>query len=312
MTFKKHTAFKVILGLVSVIVSYVLAVYIAETYFFDKLYYQKSISFGYWNSRPLELFGARSEYIRIFENFDPTHFPKILGATTDETYKIAIIGDSWTWGQGIKADERYSRLLEKKLRKNNVVIHEYALPGDNMIQQLEKYTLLSRYGNYDLYIFQFFNNDILIGQSNYYPKLEKELLSTCSKGEYIYDAEATLLYETTIKNAWSNEANLCIVDEAIRRFPDNALYVFFDNYDSYSMNYNVPFADMFHKVGKKTVDLAETKVAIAVLEDLLKTEKSFDKLYVSSIERHPSALAHRLFADALYETLIKEHLVIAQ
>jgi lysophospholipase L1-like esterase len=50
-------------------------------------------------------------------------------------YRIAVVGDSFTWGQGIERDERFSNRLEQSLGDGYEVLN-FAIPGDNMPEHL--------------------------------------------------------------------------------------------------------------------------------------------------------------------------------
>jgi lysophospholipase L1-like esterase len=51
-------------------------------------------------------------------------------------YRIAVVGDSFTWGQGIEVGERFSNLLESFLGPRFEVLN-FGLPGDNMPEHLD-------------------------------------------------------------------------------------------------------------------------------------------------------------------------------
>ena len=52
-------------------------------------------------------------------------------------YRIAVIGDSFTWGQGIEARERFSNLLEGFLGPRYEVLN-FGIPGNNMPEHLNE------------------------------------------------------------------------------------------------------------------------------------------------------------------------------
>ena len=55
---------------------------------------------------------------------------------TPRTYRIAIVGDSFTWGQGIEAPERFSNLIEGSLGPGYEVLN-FGRPGDDMPEHLD-------------------------------------------------------------------------------------------------------------------------------------------------------------------------------
>ncbi len=52
-----------------------------------------------------------------------------------QRYRIVVVGDSFTWGQGIERDERFSNRLERMLGPSYEVLN-FGIPGDNMPEHL--------------------------------------------------------------------------------------------------------------------------------------------------------------------------------
>jgi len=50
-------------------------------------------------------------------------------------YRIAVVGDSFTWGAGIERDERFSNVLEASLGPRYEVLN-FGIPGNNMREHL--------------------------------------------------------------------------------------------------------------------------------------------------------------------------------
>jgi hypothetical protein len=53
-----------------------------------------------------------------------------------DRYRIAVVGDSFTWGQGIEAGERFSNLIEGSLGPRHEVFN-FGRPGNNMPEHLD-------------------------------------------------------------------------------------------------------------------------------------------------------------------------------
>ena len=60
-----------------------------------------------------------------------------VGPKNPDRYRIAIIGDSFTWGQGIEARDRFSNLLEGFLGSHYEVLN-FGIPGNNMPEHLNE------------------------------------------------------------------------------------------------------------------------------------------------------------------------------
>ena len=60
-----------------------------------------------------------------------------IPARTPGKYRIAVVGDSFTWGQGIEREERFSNLLEQFLGPRYEVFN-FGIAGDNMPEHLTR------------------------------------------------------------------------------------------------------------------------------------------------------------------------------
>ena len=60
-----------------------------------------------------------------------------IGPKDPARYRIAIIGDSYTWGQGLEERERFSNLLEEFLGSGYEVLN-FGMPGDTMPEHLDE------------------------------------------------------------------------------------------------------------------------------------------------------------------------------
>ena len=60
-----------------------------------------------------------------------------IPAKSPQRYRIVVVGDSFTWGQGIERDERFSNRLERMLGPRYEVLN-FGIPGDNMPEHLTR------------------------------------------------------------------------------------------------------------------------------------------------------------------------------
>ena len=53
-------------------------------------------------------------------------------------YRIAVVGDSFTYGQGIAENDRFSRVIERRLNgtKNSYQVYNFGIPGANTVDQI--------------------------------------------------------------------------------------------------------------------------------------------------------------------------------
>src|SRR5688572_5640457 len=232
---------KISLVFLSVLASFHICYFLAEHFFFDKFFYRKSISHGYAPdiASNLSRYGNRARDIVWLQN-KMRGSSENVGLPDDDTYTIAVIGDSVTWGQGIKNDERFSVLLEKKLNKiRKTKVYSYALLGDNFTQTYEKIEFLESLENthkIDLYILALVHNDAFVTPSDrYLPSLSKPIIDNCAKFGLYTETTPTRptagheFYKKITLEALDNPANVCIINKIIENLPQNLIVLEADN-----------------------------------------------------------------------------------
>ncbi len=294
----------ILLATASTILSYAVMKHIAETVFFDKFIYYKSPEFGYWPNEDITLwsFGRRGKDLAELDSFANNiqySVPgNVLGVSSkhDARITIVVIGDSYVWGQGIRDENRFPSVLETKLNKlapTRVV--SLGRQGDGLFDHYAKYEL-ARYAYPDakLYIFGIVDNDITqLAPNSYNETYLQSLISECGK-PFLYVTEG---YPEDMYFS-DSYANVCIMQQTIARLPRrNALY--FD----YGSEYFGQFSDK-----GKNVQVFIQEAGLPFLSsskeigEIAGTDER--KLYVSGIDSHPSVLANRVFADALYRYIV--------
>lgn len=311
------------LGLLSGLLTIKISYFLAETYFFDKFYYYKSIEHGYWipgQKLTLENFGERAlDLIQLDKNFQATkNGERILEINEDEAYTIALIGDSYAWGQGVRFKDTISQLLEKKLnqyKKTTVLSLGYS--GDSILDYFIKYDQLKQTYPIDLYIFMLVENDLLLVK-DYEKRYEQTSIfhdcqSLFPEQKPIYDLSNND-YELRIFNgsdilekewaerfeqSWYSELNLCILDQSLQALPtDNAIF-FISLYrdEENSQPQWKTYREYLNKNQKTVLRSADAKT----LDDYKRFWKKPSKYFSVSPKDsgHPSKTAHRMFADLL-------------
>lgn len=76
-----------------------------------------------------------------------------------DSYRIAVIGDSFTYGNGLEAPQRYTDLLDKWLPRQFEVLN-FGVPGDNTPQHLESLRDDVLPAHPDFVLLQWFVNDV--------------------------------------------------------------------------------------------------------------------------------------------------------
>lgn len=104
----------------------------------------------------------RASHVRLHNHlgfrereFDPVPVP---GA-----YRIAVVGDSFTWGQGLDAPDRLTNRLERALRHEGVAaeVLNFGQPGANLQRNLENLETALDSARPDFVLLQWFENDMM-------------------------------------------------------------------------------------------------------------------------------------------------------
>jgi lysophospholipase L1-like esterase len=274
--------------------------YIASHYFFDKFYFEKSFRYGYWipnDKNPLyQNFGSRAKDIMDLNK-------NISIPIDNKKYNIAIFGDSYVWGQGVLKNQRFPVLLEKQLNKiRPTKVYSFGNSGDNLFENYMKYQMvLKNYGHMDLYIFQFFNNDLVFNTDKHYntDQFLTELTKNCS-GNTIYDPEYNSnnpnqrdqFIESKKSSLDHNSVNYCAYKKLLPLLPkENTIYIDFGNMIE---NWNV-----------------QTSFSTIIDADLNVIEPPYLPIcqsnplvcYVSNNDSHPSAFIHQKYTDILFKEI---------
>lgn len=305
----------ILLAILSSIFAYKLSYYIGENFFFDKLFYKKSIAHGYQVCEPAyceyKRYGKRAEDIAELLKKDFKQSKSVLGKTVDDPFTIAIIGDSYVWGLGVKDNKTLSALLAKKLNKiKKTKVFQLGFPGDGALDNLAKNQLISQEQSIDLYIFVINENDILpLKGSIYAPEHYKQIINLCSDSDnniiYNYnEVEASAPgfdYRDLLEQSYENPQNKCILSHTVSLYPKNAIYFNplwkVDETNSY---YEV-FSEYLKREGLYVLNL-----------ELARNKKEYSKYWqnpkkyfqVSEIETHPSVTANQVYTETLYEEII--------
>jgi lysophospholipase L1-like esterase len=288
---------------------------IAEKYFFDKIFYQKSIAYGYWvedkDLRP-EAFGKRAQDIEELQqraHLTPENSPQILGTCDDHKYVVTVIGDSYVWGQGIKNEERFVEILEKELNKIRPTrVVSLGNSGDNIFDNYIKYLWAKKQYRSDLFVFGMVTNDLLFNLSDRYDeKMYNDLISGCS-GEPIYDKypdsnklntleDQRKEYGDLMDRSYEKQTkNYCALQKVASLLPKEGI-LFFD-------------FDKQKYIGWESLQAYESVIAqhnlpILSLDNLSHPlPEHYSPVWnVSPLDGHPSAYSNQLFAESLFKEI---------
>jgi lysophospholipase L1-like esterase len=130
-------------------------------------------------------------------------------------YRIVVVGDSFTWGQGIERGERFSNLLEQFLGPRYEVFN-FGIPGDNMPEHLTRLTQALTVSP-DFVLLQLYINDFEtpeMERPRSYPLLPEPLGSRLM--------QSSLLYQLT-QGQWTHFQELVGITDSYARYMERNL-----------------------------------------------------------------------------------------
>ncbi|MBU2543420.1 SGNH/GDSL hydrolase family protein [Patescibacteria group bacterium] len=320
---KKFLKFFLILTtfLLSTTATYKIAHLLSERCFFDKLYYKKSPEYGYFlhNTNPLlsknsKIIESRIADLKLLTAINEnSHNNRIKGITNNESFQIAIIGDSFVYGTGVKQADRYANRLEKLLNQiKPTKIYVLALPGDNILEHYTKFKLAQENIKPDLYIIGIANNDLLINDFIYpnqeflYQKSREE----CFLPEFKYNwPDYAITIDQLILTAYypsfdDQYANICYLKKIIKEIATTNT-LFFNFYKIENTNSTQDLSEAEQKdiqIMKKYTEIIQ--LAGGQIFHLHNSRVSGEYQPVSFLEGHPSKETHEWFAKALFNRII--------
>ena len=240
------------------------------------------------------------------------------------TYRIAVVGDSFTFGNGLETSQRYTDLLDEWLPPPYQVLN-FGIPGDNTPQHLE--TLRGRVlpAHPDFVLLQWFVNDIegsdLTGRPHTIPLASlPDLHRWLNANSALYTvanmrwAELQIAigmapsYADYIKARAGDpngpdagrESRLLheIVETARRAGADTGIVLFPDPGQDLGVNY--PFAFLHERV---MAVCRQEAIPCIDLREAFSTITDRRALWVSPFDHHPSAKANAIAALKILDQL---------
>jgi lysophospholipase L1-like esterase len=239
-------------------------------------------------------------------------------------YRIAVIGDSFTWGQGIEARERFTNLVEDALGPRYEVLN-LGLPGHDMPQHLDVLAQALT-AKPDFVLLQLFINDFETTEMHrrHPSPLVSETVSQWGRSSVLYDLvngqwvrfqEATGLAESYVhyldRNLRDpNAPNAQTAFGMLRQFLEKAksagvgagivLFPMTDAMGPHGSNYPVGF---IHDRVKQIA--ADEDVPYLDLLPAFSSYADPKSLWVSPFDAHPNAVANKRAAQEILYTFAR-------
>jgi len=238
--------------------------------------------------------------------------------------RIAVLGDSFAWGWGVDAKDRFSDILQTKLNtsgKTNYQVYNTSVPGWESRDELEFLEKRAGMFGFDTIILSYFLNDIYKDRSFDLPFMSRRyddvkrlpLIKTIMDKSYFL--EFTIVHILNFSSSFSNDINqremtlykdpqswknheetLAKIIDYTRKNKQKLIVVIFPYLDLVNQK---PYpAEFVHQ--KLTEFFSSKKIEVINLAPLL-ADYPAKKLMASPYDMHPSPLVHRLVAEKLYD-----------
>jgi hypothetical protein len=307
----------------SVGISIICAVFLMETFFFDRFIFKKNPTFGYLHDQKINQHARLADFDQLIQ---APRSDSVLGSSdAADEFVIGIFGDSWSHGLGIKEPARFPTILEKELQTisptQKIKVLNFSYPGDNLFDHYYKWTLAQKKGiPLDLIIVQTLDNDFLINRqapySHYtfsdHPLAQQLLSENCqglmpiftlqSEQEYAsLGTEVASTVDAVHRQSYDPQnANVCFFSALLSHFPPETIFFYPSLEYWYPESHIIPDTIKEHQFRFLSLHGQQDSIHLNqkdALHQLLQPQKK--TFEVSRMEHHPNASYHAFMATEL-------------
>jgi len=230
----------------------------------------------------------------------------------ESTFRIVVLGDSITFGQGVELNESYPKVLEKLLNEcgnGGYEVLNFGMPGANIAEKVEILKTKAIKFDPDLIVVQWLGDDAV--DWNEYSEIEKTALQEFVKKSGKSEKDLTGLEKYYIdKKSYEEYLKELLYerqDEALERIEKSfeKLYPIVQN-DSDVLIF-IWEADKNQLPLLKEISKTYNWTAVDLSEILSEYPKN--KMVINPEDEHPTAFAHKIIAEELYKNLLSSNLV---
>lgn len=243
-------------------------------------------------------------------------------------YRIAVMGDSITFGMGIKnPDDRFSNILKRQLNQKypGVTVYNLGLSGTDTFDQIDDYQRLEFF-DFDLVIWQYYFNDIntattsakvseIVSQKKRltdYPLLRK-FFDHSFLADFLY-WRLTTTYDRTFRTFFNDDLKL-YHDPAIFNGHKTSIEKFIKVLHRQKMPVVVILFPILYSDELRQLSQDEYKLMLEIFTELgadaiinlsspLMTFKTTE-LRASIFDQHPNVFVHQVAAELLHQEINK-------
>lgn len=238
--------------------------------------------------------------------------------------RIAVVGDSLTFGAGVKnTNNRFSDLLEKKLKESgkDASVYNFGVSGIDTAGEIDIYKNKVRIFNPDIVILQYYLNDIQTDNSEAAKIFQENskrsrFITSLSDNSYLFDflywrlnskyAKTFGQLNNSYLSQYSDEKKfedhkkllgemLSLVNEDKKK----VVVIIFPLLNAVGENY--PAVSVHTKLGEYF--RSENTEVIDLLQDVSGIKSR--ELVASRFDAHPNEMVHNLAAEKLYDSVLK-------
>ncbi len=236
--------------------------------------------------------------------------------------RIGVLGDSIAFGGGIEnVDDRFSNILEKKLRDggHNVEVYNLGAPGYDTEGEIENYQKVKQL-NFDIIVWEYFLNDIQrLNKSTGTPIIVKssqqgEIVKFFSSKSFFFDwlfwrfssrynktlgelRQADLARYQDLKQLKDHKEEIALFLKSLEQDNKKTVVIIFPFL--YFLGPNYPAIDIHNMMSNHFRD--NGAVVIDMLDEL--RNKNGRELWASEFDSHPNEFVHNLAAQKLFEVI---------
>lgn len=238
--------------------------------------------------------------------------PEYTIAHPPDTFRILIIGDSLSWGQGVSMEETFpyvtARLLRRKCARFEFEVISLGICGHRLVDNFIKLLVHGQSLKPDLVIFQVHCNDLdfydyksilrFQGHRSLKPYEDKEYDILNGK---TFDWKVFVECLPKIKE-WSNTNSIPV---GFLVFPMLNVSKWGHNFDHYNPEKFGPFPQLSY-LGNVVQEIRKNGFSVLYLIDAFRRIAGDRYLAVSRTDGHPNSYAHSISADALVDFLFQQ------
>lgn len=233
--------------------------------------------------------------------------------------RIAVLGDSFAFGMGVKREDIFSEIVERELNRTSPIGREYevynfALPGTGTEHENALYQQVVRHFNPDILVVWYVLNDVNHPPHNFVAWSPGTHLPTLRKHWLFLDlavgtVERIIAHRATVTGITDSHRHGHQGYKSVARglksiaetaaASDTSLFLFIHPWLFRNADGSYPFTDVHETVASLAADKGFNCV------DLFPyfAQEEMSALHVHPVDHHPNERAHRIAADAVLTTL---------